>query len=65
MIFQLVVLSLARTCSNIPIVDQSGCATHEVLYATAGSKLCQVAGPQHVKAISGNVRQVFEDPGYK
>ena len=33
---------------------------HEVLYAMAGSQ-CQLADPQHVEAISGNVRQVFED----
>ena len=50
---------------GIPIVDQSVCAMHEVLYAMAGSNQCQLADPQHVEAISGNARQVFEDQLYK
>ena len=37
---------------------------HEVLYAMAGSNQCQLADPQHVEAISGNARQVFEDYSY-
>ena len=50
---------------GLPIVDQSVCAMHEVLYAMAGSNQCQLADPQHVEAISGNARQVFEDQLYK
>ena len=50
---------------GIPTGDQFGCARHEVLYATAGSNLCQVADPQHVEAISGNARQVSKHHLYK
>jgi len=31
----------------------------------AGSNPCHLADPQHVEAISGNARQVFEDHLYK
>ena len=50
---------------GISIVDQSGCAMNEVLYATAGSSRCQLADPPPVEAISGNARQIFEDHLYK
>ena len=50
---------------GIPTVDQFGCAKHEVLYATAGSNLCQVADPQHVETISGNARQVSKHHLYR
>ena len=38
---------------------------HELLYAMADSNQCQLADPQHVEAISGNARQMFEDQLYK
>ena len=31
-----------------------------MVYATAGSNLCQVAGPQYIETIFGNARQIIE-----
>ena len=59
-------ISLTISCNHrIPSVDQSGCARHDVLYATARSNRCQVGDRQHVEAISRNARQVFEDHVYQ
>ena len=50
---------------GIPIFDQSVCAMHGVLYATAGSNRCPVVDTQHVETISANARFVFEGHLYK